>query len=95
MNNKQFIAELAQRMGYSAQNTQKMVYQLVDAMGDSFQEGHVVTIQNFGTFEVKKKLERILVNPATGERMLVPPKLALTFKISPTWKDKLKSVNAE
>ena len=95
MNNKQFIAEVARRMGYSAQDTQKMVYQVVDAMVESFQEGNVVTMQNFGSFEVKTKLERIIVNPTTGQRMLVPPKLTLNFKISPTWKDKVKNGGTE
>lgn len=91
MNNKQFIAELAQRMGYTAQNTQKLVYQVIDVMGDSFQEGNSVAVQSFGSFEVKKKMERIMVNPTTGQRMLVPPKLTLNFKISPTWKGELKN----
>ena len=91
MNNKQFIAELAQRMGYTDQNTQKLVYQVIDVMGDSFQEGNSVAVQNFGSFEVKKKMERIMVNPTTGQRMLVPPKLTLNFKISPTWKGELKN----
>jgi DNA-binding protein HU-beta/integration host factor subunit alpha len=95
MNNKQFIAELANRMGYSVQDTQKMMYQVIDAMGDSFIEGNAVTVQNFGSFEVKKKLERIMTNPVTGQRMLVPPKLTLGFKISPTWKDKIKNGGAE
>ena len=67
------------------------MYQLVDAMGEAFQEGDIVTIQNFGNFEVKKKMERIMVNPTTGQRMLVPPKLTLNFKISPTWKILLKN----
>jgi DNA-binding protein HU-beta/integration host factor subunit alpha len=91
MNNKQFIADLAQRMGFTSQDTQKMMYQLIDAMGDTFQEGNVVAVQNFGSFEVKKKLERIMVAPTTGQRMLVPPKLTLNFKISPTWKDQIKN----
>ena len=95
MNNKQFIAELANRMGYSVQDTQKMMYQVIDAMGDSFIEGNAVTVQNFGSFEVKKKLERIMTNPVTGQRMLVPPKLTLGFKISPTWKDKIKNGGTE
>ena len=95
MNNKQFIAELANRMGYSVQDTQKMMYQVIDAMGDSFIEGNAVTVQNFGSFDVKKKLERIMTNPVTGQRMLVPPKLTLGFKISPTWKDKIKNGGAE
>lgn len=95
MNNKQFISELAQRLGYTAQDTQKMMYQLIDTMGDVFQEGNTVTVQNFGTFEVKKKMERIMINPTTGQRMLVPPKLTLNFKISPTWKDQLKNGGTE
>lgn len=95
MNNKQFIAELAQRLGYTTQDTQKMVYNIIDAMADTFQEGNAVTVHNFGSFEVKKKMERIIQNPSTGQRMLVPPKLTLGFKISPTWKDKLKNGGAE
>ena len=91
MNNKQFIAELAKRMGYTAQDTQKMMYQVIDAMADSFLEGNSVGVLNFGSFEVKKKMERIIVNPTTGQRMLVPPKLTLGSKISPVWKDKLKN----
>jgi DNA-binding protein HU-beta/integration host factor subunit alpha len=47
-------------------------------------------VPNFGTFEPKKKLERVIVNPASGQRMLVPPKLVLGFKPNQTWKDKLK-----
>ncbi len=77
-------------MGYSLTDTQKLIFQLVDAMGDSFMEGNTIIVQNFGSFEVKKRLERIMVNPTTGQRMLVPPKLTLGFKISPTWRGKLK-----
>ena len=95
MNNKQFISELSQRLGYTSQVTQKMMYQLIDAMGDVFQEGNTVTVQNFGTFEVKKKMERVMMNPTTGQRMLVPPKLVLGFKPSTTWKDKLKKGGQE
>ena len=90
MNNKEFIAELAERTGYSTKDTQKLVTSLVDAMGDTFQEDNAILVPNFGVFETKKKMERIMVNPATGQRMLVPPKLVLNFKPNQTWKDKLK-----
>ena len=90
MNNKDFIAELAERTGYSMKDAQRMVNFLVDAMGDAFQEGDSVLVPNFGLFETKKKMERIMVNPSTGQRMLVPPKLVLNFKPNQTWKDKLK-----
>lgn len=90
MNNKEFIAELAERTGYTAKDTQKLVNNLIDAMGDAFQEDNAVLVPNFGVFETKKKLERVIVNPSTGQRMLVPPKLVLNFKPNQSWKDKLK-----
>ena len=90
MNNKEFIAELSERTGYSLKDTQKLVNNLINAMGDAFQEDNSVQVPNFGTFEAKKKMERIIVNPSSGQRMLVPPKLVLNFKPNQNWKDKLK-----
>ena len=95
MNNKDFIAELADRTGYSVEETQKMVDIVIETMGDHFQEDDSVLIPNFGTFEVKKKMERIMVNPSTGQRMLVPPKLVLNFKPNVGWKERVKSGGAE
>ena len=95
MNNREFISELSSRMGYSTADTQRLVTNLVNAISDSFLEDNAVLIPSFGTFEVKKKMERIMVNPSTGQRMLVPPKLVLGFKPSTTWKDKLKSGGQE
>ncbi|MGN0281747.1 MAG: HU family DNA-binding protein [Prevotella sp.] len=90
MNNKEFIQQLSQRMGYTASDTQRMVTNVIDHMSDGFQEGNCVSISGFGNFEIKKKLERIIVNPTTMQRMLVPPKLVLNFKPASTWKDKIK-----
>ena len=90
MNNKNFIQELARRTGYTNAETQRMVSSFVSAMGDSFQEGESVVINNLGTFEVKKRLERIIVNPTTHQRLLVPPKLVLGFKPIAVIKEKLK-----
>ena len=95
MNNKDFIAELAQQTGFSADDTQRFVNSIVEAMGDHFQESDSVVIPTFGTFEVKKKLERVMVNPSTGQRMLVPPKLVLTFKPNVSWKERVKSGGEE
>ena len=95
MNNKEFVTLLAGRTGMKVSEAQKTIDAMVSLMGENFQEGNSVAMANFGTFEVKKKLERIMVNPTTGQRMLVPPKLALTFKPNPTWKDMIKKGGAE
>lgn len=90
MNNKEFITELAARTGYSIKETTELVKDVFDGMMSEWQSGNLVTIQGFGTFEVKKKLERISVNPTTQQRMLVPPKLVLTYKPSTVLKEKFK-----
>ena len=80
MNNKTFIQQLSQTTGYTQDDSQKMVYSVVDAMNEQFQEGESVIFPGFGTFEVKKRMERIVVNPTSRQRMLVPPKLVVGFR---------------
>ncbi len=90
MNNKEFITALSARMDMTGKDTQKLVATFIDEFADVVEDGNALTIQGFGSFEVKKKLERIVVNPTTKQRMLVPPKLALSFKASNLLKDKIK-----
>ncbi len=90
MNNKEFIAALSQRSGYTQADTQKLISTIIDEMGRNFDEGNSVSFPQFGTFEVRKRLERIVVNPSTGKQMLVPPKLVLNFKPNAYIKEKLK-----
>ena len=91
MNNKEFIAKLSEQSGFSLEDTQKMVRTVINAMSKNFGEGESVYINGFGTFEVKKRLERLMTNPSTGQKMLVPPKLVLNFKPSASVKDKVKN----
>lgn len=82
MNNKDFISELSTRTGYTTRDTQTLVNTLLTELTAQLDEGNIITVQNFGTFEVKKKLERVMVNPGTGQRMLIPPKLVVNFRPS-------------
>ncbi|MEG1580496.1 MAG: HU family DNA-binding protein [Bacteroidaceae bacterium] len=90
MNNKEFIMELSSRIGQDLKETQHMMFCLITDLTNELQEGNSVSIQGFGTFEIKKKMERIVVNPTTKLRMLIPPKLVMSFKPSNSLKEKLK-----
>ena len=90
MNNKDFTSELSRRLGYTIKDTSELMSSLLSDMTQELQEGNVVTIQGFGTFEVKKKAERITVNPTTKQRMLVPPKVVLAYRPSGQLKEKFK-----
>ena len=70
MNNKEYIAALAGKLGYPQEQTQKMAKTLIEGMGHHFENGESVVVNGFGTFEVRKRLERVIINPASGQRML-------------------------
>ena len=91
MNNKEFINALATRLQENPKTVKKHVEALVDALANMLDEGATLHVQGFGTYEVKKKKERIIVHPTTKQRQLVPPKLVIAFKPSPTLKDKVNA----
>ena len=80
MNNKEFTSELAERLGYTIKDTSELINSLLASMTQELEEGNMIAVQGFGSFEVKKKAERISINPASKQRMLVPPKLVLSYR---------------
>lgn len=90
MNNKEFLNELSRKTALQGKETAELAQVMVKALTDHLTNGNIVNISGFGSLEVKKKQERVSVNPKTGKRMLVPPKLTPAFKPSVTLKDKFK-----
>ena len=95
MNNKEFITAIANKMEMKSKETQKVVEDFSTVIADTMEEGDSLNIQGFGSFEIKKKMERIVVNPGTKQRMLVPPKLVIAFKASNVLKSKSKQTISE
>ncbi len=89
MNNKEFIAELSRRLGISTKEVTGLVASLNAEVSQQLENENTISIQGFGTFEVKKKLEHVVVNPSTRQRMLVPPKMEIKFKPSAILKEKI------
>lgn len=93
MTHKDFIAELSKKLDWTQAKTSETIDSFVDLMNEKIAANTQVSIANFGTFETKKKSERVSVNPLTQERFLVPPKITANFKPSPGLKDKFKNTN--
>lgn len=91
MNNKEFLSALSIKTGYGTKEVNLMVRDAINLLTNELTEENTVGITGFGTFEVKKKLERILVNPSTKQRMLVPPKMVVSFKPNTGMKEKVNS----
>lgn len=91
MVNKEFIEHLSRDLGVELDCASVWVSRIVSAMTDELQKGKSVSIADFGTFEVKKKMERISVIPSTGQRVLVPPKLVVAFKASTSLRERVNA----
>ena len=94
MNHTELISSLAQKLPLPKTEVAQRLDDTVTVVTSELLKNNSVVFHNFGTLEVKKREERVSVNPASGKRMLVPPKLVVKFKMSNALKDKLKGVIA-
>lgn len=93
MKNKELITELSRRLEWSVQEVTEMMAALSSVVSSKLVDNDTIYLQGFGQFEVKKKVERITVNPVNQKRYLVPPKLVPAFKPGNTIKTKLKDLS--
>ncbi len=89
MNNSELIAALSKKGGMNPDEVRNMLEKTVEVMSDELINAKSITIQGFGTFEVKRKEERLTIHPGTHERTLIPPKQVVAFKQSSTFKNRL------
>lgn len=90
MDNKKLVRTVADNLGRSTEDVSKLLDAFAGALGACCVDMDTVVIPSFGAFEPKKRNERVAFHPSTGHRMLVPPKISLTFKMSRVLKSKLK-----
>lgn len=90
MEHKELVSKLQQRLGKSREEVEKMLDGYCRVVVERCAQLDTVPVQGLGTFEARKKMERISVNPTTGKRMLIPPKIVLTFKPNSAIKNYLK-----
>ena len=90
MDNKKLVETVAANLGRSTKDVSKLLESFAGVLRTSCSELDSVVVPGFGTFEPKKRNERVMVHPSTGRRMLVPPKIVVGFKVSNVLKTKLK-----
>jgi DNA-binding protein HU-beta len=94
MNNTELITALSQKLSLSKTDVGQRTDIIAAIITSELLKSNAVSFGNLGTMEIKKRNERISVNPLSKKRMLVPPKLIVGFRASNSLKDKLKGVKA-
>lgn len=91
MDSKKFIQELSARMDISVASVESMIDHISGEFARSASDMDSIIVPGFGIFESRLRQERIAVHPASGKRLLVPPRIYLSFKQSPLLKQKINN----
>ena len=84
MNKRELVMAAAIKSnGKITQKDIQLGFELVlKCISESLTKGEKITIANFGTFYVKEMKGRNGRNPLTGERIKIPSKKVIKFKVS-------------
>lgn len=90
MTKRDLVIRVAQKTGI----TQFLVRNIIDAVLKEIIEilasGEWIELRNFGVFKIKERKERIGRNPRTGEKVPIPPKKIVYFKVGKILKEKVR-----
>jgi integration host factor subunit beta len=87
--------ELTDRIAKATQNshskTNAIIQHFLEEMSTELAKGNRLEFRDFGVFEVKRRVARTAQNPKTLERVRVPAKRAVKFRMGRPMKQKLDS----
>lgn len=90
MDNKTLVDRLAKNLKRTKKDVNNLLGAITAVLTERLGETDVVAVPGFGNFESRKRNERVVVIPSSGRRMLVPPKIVVSFKVSNVLKTKIK-----
>ncbi len=80
MTKTELISAVAERTDSTKKNAEAAVNALFAAITDELAKGEKVSIVGFGTFEVRDRKEKQVINPQTKQMMTAPASKAPAFK---------------
>lgn len=94
MDSKTFLEKVGKDTGLDKTTCNSLLESFIGVIEETIASGETISIPSFGNFEPRKRNERIMSNPSSpGKRMLIPPKLVLSFKPSSVLKNKVNKIN--
>ena len=87
MNKAELINAVAAATEFSKKDAEAAVTATLEAITSALKDGDKVQLVGFGSFEVKKRAERIGRNPKTKESIKIPASKVPVFKPGKALKD--------
>ena len=87
MTKTELISAVADQTGCTKKSADEAVNAIVSIITDTLAKGEKVSIVGFGTFEVRDRKEKQVINPQTKKMMTAPASKAPAFKAGQTLKN--------
>ncbi len=87
MTKPEFLAKVAETSGATKADAEKVVNAALETIEGALSKGDSVQFVGFGTFEVRERAARTGINPKTKEKINIPAKKAVAFKVGKKLKD--------
>jgi integration host factor subunit beta len=86
---KDLIDRIADKAGCKRVDAKRVLQQFLDEMIAELGRGNRLEFRDFGVFETKDRAPRVAQNPKTLERVKVPAKRTVKFKVGRLLKEQL------
>ena len=91
---REMIEKVAERTGLKRSDVQEVMQQLLDQIISELKKGNRLEFRDFGVFEVRERAMRMAQNPKTLEKVAVPAKRAVKFKVGRLMRDSIETPRA-
>lgn len=91
---KELIDRIAEQSGSKRVVVKRVIQSFLDMIVDELGSGNRLEFRDFGVFESKLRAARVAQNPKTLERVSVPEKRTVKFKIGRLMKERLQQQTA-
>ena len=88
---KELISRIAERTQAKRILVKNIVQSFLDEITDELSKGNRLEFRDFGVFETRQRSARMAQNPKTLERVDVPPKRTVKFKMGRLMRENLTS----
>lgn len=93
MNKKELISNVSEKTELTKKDVESVLNAFIEAVEESLEDGEKVQLTGFGTFEPRERKARIGRNPKTGEEIQIPETIVPAFKVSKTFKERIKEAH--
>lgn len=92
---KELVSRIAEVTGQTKVVTKEVIQLFLDEIISELGNGNRLEFREFGVFEIKERAARKAQNPRTLEKVYVPSKKVVKFKVGRLMKEQVAAIAAE